>query len=217
MMKAHNINAIRTCHQPNNPRLYDLADELGFWIIDEADLECHGFAEVMEVAMTDEQKRLGHDEKQKISYEGASKWLTDNPEWKEAYEDRARQVVMRDKNHPSVTMWSLGNESFYGRNIQSMYDLIKSIDPSRPIHYEGDREAKTVDLFSMMYASVSKIVEFAKEKDYTKPLILCEYIHAMGNGPGAIKEYVEAFYEYPRLQGGFVWEWANVSCISKYS
>lgn len=216
LMKTHNLNAIRTSHQPNDPRLYDLADELGLWIIDEADLECHGFADVMEEAFTDEQKKLSYPERKKLSYEAASKWTTDNPDWEEAYLDRARQLVMRDKNHPSIIMWSLGNEAFYGRNFQSMYDLVKSIDPTRPVHYEGDIEAKTVDVFSMMYASVATIIEFAEVKDYTKPLILCEYIHAMGNGPGSIKEYVDAFYKYPRLQGGFVWEWANhgVSGIS---
>lgn len=106
-------------------------------------------------------------------------------------------------------MWSLGNEAFYGCNFQSMYDWIKSYDSTRLVHYEGDVEAKTVDIFSKMYSKVGLIVDFAKEENFDKPLILCEFIHAMGNGPGAIKEYVEAFYEFPRLQGGFVWEWAN--------
>lgn len=207
LMKAHNINAIRTSHQPNDPRLYDLADELGLWILDEADLECHGFAEVMENAMTDEQRKtLSHEEQRNLTYSRAAKWTSDNPAWKEAYLDRARQLVMRDKNHACIILWSLGNEAFYGCNHRSMYELIKSIDPSRPVHYEGDREARTADVFSMMYASVDKIVEFAKEEKFEKPLVLCEFAHAMGNGPGAIKEYVEAFYKYPRLQGGFVWE-----------
>ena len=107
-------------------------------------------------------------------------------------------------------MWSLGNEAFYGRNFQKMYDWIKSYDKTRPVHYEGDFEAKTVNLFSKMYPPVSQIVEFAtKEEKWEKPLILCEFAHAMGNGPGAIQEYVDAFYKYPRLQGGFAWEWAN--------
>jgi beta-galactosidase len=106
-------------------------------------------------------------------------------------------------------MWSLGNEAFYGRNFQAMYDWIKSYDSTRLVHYEGDFEAQTVDVYSKMYPKVSDIIEFAKEKDFKKPLVLCEFIHAMGNGPGAVKEYVDAFYTYPRLQGGFVWEWAN--------
>jgi beta-galactosidase len=189
LMKTHNINAIRTCHQINDPRLYDVADELGLWILDEADLECHGMAEL---------------------WGDAASWTTDNPDWKEAYVDRAMQLVMRDKNHPCVIIWSLGNEAFYGRNHQSMYDWIKSYDQTRPVHYEADYNAQTVDLYSRMYASVDDIVNFAtKDATWEKPLILCEYVHAMGNGPGGIKEYVEAFYKYPRLQGGFVWEWAN--------
>jgi beta-galactosidase len=189
LMKAHNINAIRTSHQPNDTRLYDLADELGLWILDEADLECHGMGE------------LGND---------AASWTSDNPEWKDAYVDRAKQLVMRDKNHACVIIWSLGNEAFYGRNHQAMYDWIKSYDKTRPVHYEPDGNAQTVDMFSRMYTSVDDIVGFAtSDTTWEKPLIMCEYIHAMGNGPGGIKEYIDAFYGYPRLQGGFVWEWAN--------
>lgn len=189
LMKAHNVNAIRTSHYINDPRLYDLADELGLWILDECDLECHGFGEV------------GGDN---------PSWASDNPDWEDAYVDRARQAVMRDKNHPSVIMWSLGNESFYGRNHQAMYDFIHAYDPTRLVHYEGDYNAQTVDIYSRMYNSVDDIVNFAtQEEEWEKPLVMCEYIHAMGNGPGGIKEYIDAFYKYPRLMGGFVWEWAN--------
>ena len=127
------------------------------------------------------------------------------------------QLVMRDKNHACVVMWSLGNEAFYGRNHQSMYDVIKSLDQTRPIHYEGDREAKSADMFSMMYPSIDKIIKFGQEENFRKPLVLCEYAHAMGNGPGAIKEYVEAFYKYPRLQGGWIWEWANHGLLRQNS
>ena len=189
LMKTHNINAIRTSHQINDPRLYDLADELGLWIMDECDLECHGF------------DGIGGNQ---------ASWASDNPLWEEAYVDRARQAVMRDKNHPSVIMWSLGNESFYGRNHVAMYDFIHAYDPTRLIHYEADREARTVDIYSKMYSSVEEIIEFATQSEtWEKPLVMCEYVHAMGNGPGAVKEYIEAFYKYPRLMGGFVWEWAN--------
>ncbi|WYZ41220.1 hypothetical protein EsH8_V_000115 [Colletotrichum jinshuiense] len=188
LMKHFNINGIRTSHYINDPRLYDLADELGIWILNEADLECHGFGV------------LGND---------AGAWASNNPEWREAYEDRARQMVQRDKNHASVVLWSLGNESFYGENHQHMYDVIKSIDKTRLVHYEGDGGARTADIYSRMYASADDIVNQASERNWSKPLVLCEYIHAMGNGPGGIKEYVEAFYRYPRLMGGFVWEWAN--------
>lgn len=188
LMKLNNVNAVRTCHQINDFRLYDLADELGLWILDEADLECHGLGAV------------GGD---------AAKFASDNPAWKEAYVDRARQMVARDKNHPCVVLWSLGNEAFYGQNHQAMYDHIKSVDQSRLVHYEGDWFAQTADIFSRMYSPVAEIIDFAKEDNWNKPLVLCEYMHAMGNGPGAIKEYVDAFYAHPRLMGGFAWEWAN--------
>lgn len=187
-MKRHNINGIRTSHYINDPRLYDLADELGLWILNECDLECHGFGEV------------GGN---------AASFASDNPEWEAAYLDRARQMVMRDKNHACVVIWSLGNESFYGRNHQAMYDLIKSIDNTRLVHYEGDWWAKTADIFSRMYASADEICLWGREKKWDKPLVLCEFAHAMGNGPGGVREYIEAFYKYPRLMGGFVWEWAN--------
>ncbi len=187
-MKRHNINAIRTSHQINDPRLYDVADELGIWILDEADLECHGFGVI------------GGD---------AASYASDNPDWEEAYLDRARQMVARDKNHASIIMWSLGNESFYGRNHQAMYDLIKKMDQSRLVHYEADSDAKTVDIFSRMYSEVKWIEEFAKERDWKKPLVICEFLHAMGNSCGNAKEYIDAFYRHPRVMGGFVWEWNN--------
>ena len=119
---------------------------------------------------------------------------------------------MRDKNHACIIMWSLGNEAFYGRNHQEMYDAIKKIDDTRLIHYEGDKvddKPQTVDVFSRMYLHVDEVVRLGEEKDWKLPFVLCEYLHAMGNGPGNIKEYIEAFYKYPRLMGGFVWEWAN--------
>jgi beta-galactosidase len=189
IMKMHNINAIRTSHYINDPRLYDLADELGLWILDECDLECHGFGEI------------GGD---------PASWASDNPLWEKAYVDRAYQAVARDKNHASVVMWSLGNESFYGRNHRAMYDFIKSYDPTRLIHYEADLGAQTVDIYSRMYASCEEIIKFATQSEtWEKPLVMCEYVHAMGNGPGGVKEYIDAFYKYPRLMGGFVWEWAN--------
>ncbi|KAK6840279.1 Beta-galactosidase [Apiospora arundinis] len=194
LMKFYNINAIRTSHYINDPRLYDLADELGFWVLDEADLECHGFGEV------------GQD---------PASFTSNNPEWEEAYVDRARQMVMRDRNHPCVIMWSLGNESFYGRNHQAMYDEIKALDPTRLVHYEGDYDAKTADVYSQMYTSVDDMVKFGEEKGWKKPFVMCEYAHAMGNGPGAIMEYIDAFYKYPRLMGGFVWEWANHGLLAK--
>lgn len=215
LMKTHNINAIRTCHQPSDPRLYDLADELGFWVMDEADLECHGFESICDAALSPEDRALPFRERQLLTREDAAKWTTDNPAWEHAYVDRAKQLVYRDQLHPSIIIWSLGNEAFFGRNFKSMYDWIKSYDDSRPIHYEADIYAETMDMYSMMYPPIEIIVEFAKDQSKTKPLVLCEFIHAMGNGPGNIKEYIDAFYEYPKLQGGFVWEWANHGLLTK--
>ncbi|PHH93334.1 hypothetical protein CDD83_7119 [Cordyceps sp. RAO-2017] len=189
LMKRCNINAIRTSHQPNDPRLYDVADELGLWVLDEADLECHGFG---------------------VVGGNPASYTSDNPDWREQYVDRARQLVARDRNHACVIMWSLGNEAFYGRNHQAMYDCIKGMDKTRLVHYEGDSEAKTADIFSRMYPTIDSIVkEFAKEREWKKPLVLCEFLHAMGNSAGNAKEYIEVFYKHPRLMGGFVWEWAN--------
>ncbi|KAI0517838.1 beta-galactosidase [Xylaria bambusicola] len=215
LMKKHNINAIRTSHQPSDVRLYDLADELGFWVMDEADLECHGFEAICDAALSPEDRALPFRERQLLTRANAAKWTSDNPDWEKAYVDRAVQLVRRDQLHPSVIMWSLGNEAFFGRNHVAMYNWIKSYDDSRPIHYEADIYADTMDMYSRMYPPVEEMVEFANDNSKTKPLILCEYIHAMGNGPGNIKEYVDTFYKYESLQGGFVWEWANHGLLTK--
>ncbi|RDA86950.1 hypothetical protein CP532_1876 [Ophiocordyceps camponoti-leonardi (nom. inval.)] len=188
LMKKCNVNAIRTSHQINDPRLYDVADELGLWVLDEADLECHGFESV------------GGD---------PASYTSDNPEWRHQYVDRARQMVARDKNHACIILWSLGNEAFYGRNHQAMYDCIKFMDDTRLVHYEGDHQAETADIFSQMYPTIDSVHDFAKARDWKKPLVLCEFLHAMGNSVGNAKEYIDLFYKHPRLMGGFVWEWAN--------
>ncbi|KAI8945159.1 beta-galactosidase [Xylaria longipes] len=215
LMKRNNINAIRTSHQPSDVRLYDLADELGFWVMDEADLECHGFEAICDAALSPEDRALPFRQRQLLTRANAAKWTSDNPDWEKAYVDRAMQLVRRDQLHPSVIMWSLGNEAFYGRNHVAMYNWIKSYDDSRPIHYEADIYAETMDMYSRMYPPVDEMIEFASDKTKTKPLILCEYVHAMGNGPGNIKEYVDTFYKYESLQGGFVWEWANHGLLKK--
>ncbi|WP_438347970.1 glycoside hydrolase family 2 TIM barrel-domain containing protein [Paenibacillus sp. FA6] len=186
LMKQHNINAVRTSHYPNDPRFYDLCDEYGLYVIDEADLECHGFHR------TDN-----------------SNQLSDDPDWEAAYLDRIERMIERDKNHPSIILWSLGNESYYGCNHAAMYRWAKEHDPTRLVHYAEDREAVTADVFSTMYNRIWQLHELGQREDLDKPHIVCEYAHAMGNGPGGLKEYWDVFYAYKRLQGGFVWEWVD--------
>ncbi len=186
LMKRHNINAVRTAHYPNHPRFYELCNKYGLYVIDEADLECHGF-EIM----------------------GNISQLSKDPEWKEAYVDRIERMVERDKNNPCIIMWSLGNESGFGPNFKAMADWCHKKDPTRLVHYEGDFDVEVADVASTMYSSHDKMEEYGKMENMDKPHILCEYGHAMGNGPGGLKEYWDIFYKYKRLQGGFVWEWVD--------
>lgn len=185
LMKQHNLNAIRTSHYPNDPRFLALCDRFGFYVIDEADLETHG-----------------------MQWAGDWDRLSRDPAWHAAFVDRMERMVERDKNHPSVVAWSLGNESGFGAGHVAMADWTHRRDPSRPVHYEGDREAKVADLFSTMYTSIPELERLGRRR-LSKPHILCEYAHAMGNGPGNLDEYWALFYRYPRLQGGFVWEWCD--------
>ncbi|KAJ6444050.1 2-dehydropantoate 2-reductase [Purpureocillium lavendulum] len=213
IMKRHNINALRCSHQPNDPKILDLCDEIGLWVMDEADLECHGFYDAV-ARPQDLAEEIDYEERKKVTFPQAAKYTTDNPSWEAAYVDRAQSVVQRDKNHPSIIIWSLGNESFYGCNHKAMYKYIKAFDPGRPIHYEGDVHAETADMYSYMYPPLDRLLKLAKEEGvengkFTKPMILCEYAHAMGNGPGGLEDYERAFTDFPRLQGGFIWEWAN--------
>ena len=193
LMKQHNVNAVRTSHYPNDPRLVQMANELGLYVMDEADLECHG---------------TGID---------ASSVPSDKPSWKAAYVKRMQQLVHRDKNNPCVIMWSLGNESFYGQNHQAMFEWSKDFDRTRPVHYEGGSGFSASDICSYMYIGVSDLAKLATQdgEDYEKPILLQEYAHSMGNGPGGLKEYMETFRSYRRLQGGFVWEWANHGLLQK--
>jgi evolved beta-galactosidase subunit alpha len=186
LMKQHNINAVRTAHYPNNDAFYDLCDLYGLYVIDEADLECHGFENT-----------------------GNYNWLSDHEGWEKHYVDRAVRMVKRDRNHPSVMMWSLGNESGAGRNFTSMYHAIKDIDSTRLVHYEGDRVAAYSDVYTTMYTRLAALEEIGLDAEGKKPHILCEYGHAMGNGPGVLTEYQEMMRKYPRLQGGFIWEWCD--------
>ena len=184
-MKRCNINAIRCSHYPKASWFYSLCDEYGFYVIDEADLETHGFEWIQR-------------------YE----WLNDLPSWEAAFCDRAVRMVKEHRNHPSIIMWSLGNESSIGENFVKMAESIRALDRSRLIHYESDAKADIADVYSTMYTRLDGMVRIAEGNDaHGKPHILCEYGHSMGNGPGNLREYQELFEKYPRLQGGFIWEW----------
>ncbi len=209
LMKQHNINTVRTSHYPNDPRFLDLCDEYGLYVIDEADLECHGFIQYDDVKTIMQERQISGEEAFAIAEQNAASWISDNPEWEAAYVDRAARMVERDKNHACIIMWSLGNESFFGRNHEAMAAWIRAHDSTRLIHYEGDRKAKVADVFSTMYTSVEDLAKLGERTDLGKPHVLCEYAHAMGNGPGGLLEYWETIYRYPRLQGGCVWEWCD--------
>ncbi|MDC3416771.1 glycoside hydrolase family 2 TIM barrel-domain containing protein [Aquibacillus salsiterrae] len=200
LMKQHNINAVRTSHYPNNPIWYDLCDAYGLYVIDETNLETHGSWQYG-------QKGEGN------ALPGSK------PEWTENVLDRCHSMFQRDKNHPSIVIWSLGNESFGGGNFLKMHDFFKENDPTRIVHYEGifhyrETEAAS-DIESTMYVSPDGIERYAREAEkvegYHKPYILCEYSHAMGNSLGNFYKYTELFDKYPILQGGFIWDWKDQS------
>jgi len=216
LMKQHNINALRCSHYPSRPELYSLADELGLYVIDEADLECHGFYDAVARPQAIPES-LPYEERKLMTFPAAAKYTSDKLSWQAAYVERMKQLVYRDKNHPCIIIWSLGNEAFYGQNQKAMYDWVKAVDPTRPVHYEGDAKAESADMFSYMYMPVPELIERAivEGDDFQKPIIVCEYAHAMGNGPGGLREYQDAFHKYRRLQGGFIWEWANHGLTKK--
>lgn len=199
LMKQHNLNAVRTSHYPNDPRFYDLCDAFGLYVIDEADIECHGMEDY-------EPKNL----------------LSDSKDWLPSYMDRMERMVLRDRNHPSIVMWSLGNESFFGRNHIEMTDWVHRVDPGRGVHYEGDYHVECADVYSTMYARHGEVEQIGRREDLggrlhnlaaeayrDKPYLQCEYAHAMGNGPGGLKDYWDLFYQHDHLQGAFIWDWID--------
>lgn len=195
LMKQHNINTIRCSHYPKMSYFYELCDYYGFYVIDEADLETHGFEWIER-------------------YE----WLNHEPAWESAYVDRNIRMVKEHRNHPCIIMWSLGNESAVGKNFTTAAESIRALDSSRLIHYESDYEADITDVYSTMYTRLDGMERIAANNDYHgKPHILCEYAHAMGNGPGNMEEYQELFRKYERLQGGCVWEWYDHGIETKDS
>jgi beta-galactosidase len=195
LMKQHNFNAVRTCHYPNNPLWYDLCDEYGLYVMDEANIESHDLWA---------NKRI---------------YLSEDSLWRSAWINRGLSMVERDKNHPSVVWWSMGNETGWGKNFDAMFAAMKKADPTRPIHYESKIPAYAMilsryDIISTMYPRIEDIIRLMNE-DPTRPVIVCEYAHSMGNSLGNFKQYWDAFYQYPRLQGGFTWDWVDQGLRSK--
>lgn len=204
LMKRHNINAVRTSHYPNSPLFYKLCDEYGLYVIDEADLEAHGCVEVC------------NDFKWSRGYDGIA-LLAGDERFKKAVTDRAESLVKRDINRPCVVFWSLGNESGWGQNTLAAGELVKSLDDTRLLHYESthkldDTPNDILDMVSQMYPSPESMREFLNNDKEKRPLVLCEYCHAMGNGPGDLEDYHEVFYSHERFCGGFVWEWSDHAC-----
>lgn len=210
LMKQNNINAVRCSHYPDDPRWLDLCDRLGLYVIDEADLETHGM-EYMAESRSRLIKKPNEMTNEQADFSRFRGFLANDPTWKEAFLDRAIRMVERDKNHASIIMWSLGNESGFGANHLAMADWIRKADPTRPIHYEGAQYEAGVDVVSQMYPTVEHITAEGQRNDDPRPYFMCEYAHAMGNGPGNLKEYWEAIHAYPRLMGGCVWEWVDHS------
>ena len=199
LMRAHNITAVRTSHYPNDTVFYDLCDELGMYVIDEANIEGHAY---------------------NVS-------ICDDARYRAAFVERGARMVQRDRNHPSIILWSLGNETGYGSNHDAIAGWIRRVDPSRPLHYEGaimhgdgrhpmrgmqnwiDGGLAASDIVCPMYPPIEAIRQYGADGVGTRPLILCEYNHAMGNSNGSLADYWDAITSTPGLQGGFIWEWKD--------
>ncbi len=205
LMKQANVNAVRTSHYPNDPRWYDLADEYGLYVMDEADIESHGYLGLSQQNDNDPAVLLGN-----------------KSEWRAAHLDRVERMVERDKNHPSIIFWSLGNETGIGTSFEAAAKWVKARDPSRLVSFLGwsmsgwRHPVNTyVDIFAPMYDDVWKLADYAQQPGLTQPLILCEYAHAMGNSLGNFADYWDVMRRYPKLQGGFVWDWVDQTIIVK--
>lgn len=185
LMKKYNINAVRASHYPNAIRWYELCDQYGLYVVDEANIESHG-----------------------MDINNAEVTLANRPSWQKAHLDRVQRMYERDKNFTSIVTWSLGNEAGYGVNFQATYDWLKAKDKSRPVQYEMGQNTAYSDIQAPMYHSIERIVEYA-ERHENKPLILCEYAHAMGNSVGNLQDYWDAIESHKELQGGFIWDWVD--------
>jgi beta-galactosidase len=183
LMKRFNINAVRTCHYPDDPLWYDLCDEAGIYLVDEANIESHG---------------MGYGDRS----------LAKDPVWGPAHLDRVRRMVERDKNHPSVVIWSLGNEAGDGVNFEDAYRWVKERDASRPVQYERALLRPHTDIYCPMYSSIEELAKYAGQPQ-TRPLIMCEYAHSMGNSTGNLQDYWDMIEAHDVLQGGFIWDWVD--------
>ncbi|MCX6235053.1 MAG: DUF4981 domain-containing protein [Bacteroidetes bacterium] len=190
MMKQNNINTVRTCHYPNDPRWYELCDQYGLYLIDEANIESHG---------------MGYD---------SNKTLGNNPLFMKAHLDRIQRMVERDKNHPSVIIWSMGNEAGDGVNFDTCYKWIHYRDPSRPVHYERAELGSNTDIYCPMYPQIQELIDYAS-KYQLRPLIMCEYDHSMGNSTGNISDYWNVIESNKQLQGGCIWDWVDEGLLKK--
>ncbi len=189
-MKQHNINAVRTSHYPQPPLWYELCDKYGIMLVDEANIEAHG---------------LGYH----VPAERQANHPTYSPKWSKAMLDRHMSLVERDKNHPSVIVWSLGNETDNGPAFDAGYAWIKNRDNTRPVQWEQGKEGANTDIYCPMYASYSHVEKYARRTDTNRPLIQCEYAHAMGNSTGNFQDLWDLYRSYPNLQGGFIWDWVD--------
>ncbi|MEM3545756.1 MAG: glycoside hydrolase family 2 TIM barrel-domain containing protein [Candidatus Bathyarchaeia archaeon] len=234
LMKKFNFNAVRTSHYPNHPAWYDLCDKYGIYVIDEANIECHGlvgflrtmfqieetFGKHWEELLREFREKLEGKTWREVMEEIMKRFPryiepAQDPEWLHAFMERFVRMVERDKNHPCVIMWSLGNESGYGPNHDAMSGWVHGYDPTRPVHYEGTihtaekKISKSVDVISIMYPTLERLVQLAEDPEEDRPVIMCEYAHSMGNSTGNLKEYWETIYKHKRLCGGFIWDWVD--------
>lgn len=205
LMKKLNINCVRTSHYPPTPKFLEMCDEYGLYVVLETDIEAHGF--------------INRFASQNYEYtEPDGNWPSTHPDWKTEHLERMRRAVERDKNHVSIIMWSLGNESAHGKNFDAMAEYVRSLNDQRLCHWENccrQGMCDATDVYSHMYPSFEDVEGFAADKKITKPIFLCEYAHAMGNGPGDVYYYTELFNKHKSLIGGCVWEWADHTVLDK--
>lgn len=184
LMKQFNLNGVRNCHYPNNYAWYELCTEFGLYMVDEANIESHGM--------------MFHKDETLANY----------PDWEVPFMQRMSRMIARDRNYSAIVTWSMGNESGYGKHFETLYDYTKKIAPTRPVQYEGGGYNSKSDIYCPMYARIWRLRQHVNQRD-ARPMILCEYAHAMGNSAGNFQDYWDLIYKYDQLQGGFIWDWVD--------